>query len=56
MRSGAFSSALSNPPLTALANADGGNGVYRYGAASAFPSSSYNSSNYYVDVLFDAGS
>jgi Domain of unknown function (DUF4082)/Bacterial Ig-like domain len=30
---------------------DGGNGVYRYGA-SAFPSSSYNGGNYWVDVLW----
>jgi hypothetical protein len=31
---------------------DGSNGVYRYGAASGFPSSTYNSTNYWVDVLF----
>ena len=42
----------SNGPLHALANGvDGGNGVYRYGS-SGFPSSSWKSSNYYVDVLF----
>ena len=42
-------------PLRALANGeDGGNGVYRYGSTSAFPSSSYGSSNYWVDVVFQA--
>jgi hypothetical protein len=30
---------------------DGGNGVYRYGA-SGFPTSTYNATNYWVDVLF----
>jgi hypothetical protein len=42
-----------NPPLHALANGvDGGNGVYLYGPQSAFPSQTFNSSNYWVDVLF----
>lgn len=47
-----FSSAgVTNGPLTALSNsAAGGNGVYRYGA-SAFPSSSYQATNYWVDVV-----
>lgn len=31
----------------------GSNGVYRYGSSSAFPSSSYKSSNYWVDVIFE---
>jgi hypothetical protein len=48
--SGAFSAAVNNGPLHALANATSPNGVYAYGAASAFPSSSYNASNYFVDV------
>lgn len=30
----------------------GGNGVYAYGAGSTFPNSSYNSNNYWVDVVF----
>ena len=30
----------------------GGNGVYRYGASSGFPTSTYNSTNYWVDVVF----
>jgi hypothetical protein len=42
-----------NPPLHALANGvAGGNGVYRYGATSAFPNQTWNSSNYWVDVVF----
>jgi hypothetical protein len=47
------SSGFTNPPLTALANGvEGGNGVYRYGAT-AFPNQSYNSTNYWVDVVFE---
>jgi hypothetical protein len=39
--------------LHALADgADGGNGVYRYSANSAFPNSTYQASNYWVDVIF----
>ncbi len=46
------SSAFANPPLRALSNAEGGgNGVYRYGD-SAFPDQTYNSTNYWVDVVF----
>ena len=45
--------ATTRGPLTALQNGtDGTNGVYRYGA-SAFPTSSYRSSNYWVDVVFN---
>ncbi|WP_329083733.1 DUF4082 domain-containing protein [Streptosporangium sp. NBC_01469] len=48
-----FVSAYVNGPLTALANgAGGGNGVYTYGAANAFPTSNYQSTNYWVDVVF----
>jgi hypothetical protein len=51
---GYFTQAVSNGPLTALADGtDGGNGVYRYGA-SAFPTGSWNASNYWVDVVFSA--
>jgi hypothetical protein len=39
-------------PLHGLANGtDGSNGVYVYGA-SAFPTNSFNSTNYWVDVVF----
>ena len=30
----------------------GGNGVYAYGPTSAFPGSTFQSSNYWVDVVF----
>jgi hypothetical protein len=40
-------------PLHALASgASGGNGVYSYSGTSAFPSNSYNATNYWVDVNF----
>ena len=42
---------LDSAPLHALSNASGPNGVYAYGAGS-FPSSSYNATNYWVDVIF----
>jgi Domain of unknown function (DUF4082) len=46
---------VDNGPLHALkAGVSGGNGVYRYGASVVFPNSSYNSSNYWVDVVFVA--
>jgi hypothetical protein len=47
-----LASAVDNPPLLALANATSANGVFAYGAASTFPSRSFNASNYWVDVLF----
>ena len=43
---------VDNVPLHALRNGvSGGNGVYRYGSR-AFPNSTYNSNNYWVDVVF----
>lgn len=43
-----------NGPLIAPSSASaGGNGVYAYGAASAFPSNTFNATNYWVDVVFD---
>ena len=47
-----LASAVSDTPLTALADSTSSNGVYAYGSASGFPSSSYNASNYWVDVLY----
>jgi hypothetical protein len=45
-----------NAPLTALSNAESPNGVYAYAAAAGtFPTSSYNATNYWVDVLFAGG-
>lgn len=49
------SSGVDNPPLHALANGVSGfNGVYAYGSTSRFPGDGWNSSNYWVDVLFSA--
>ena len=46
-----------NPPLHALTNGvSGGNGVYAYGASSAFPNQTWNAANYWVDVVFQAES
>jgi Domain of unknown function (DUF4082) len=46
-----LSNGATNGPLTAPASsAAGGNGVYHYN--NTFPSNTYDSSNYYVDVLF----
>src|SRR4029079_12213681 len=48
-----FTTATTNGPLTALANGtDGGNGVYIYSAASAFPTNTYQTTNYWVDVVY----
>jgi hypothetical protein len=48
---GYFVAGVDNGPLHALANGvDGSNGVYVYGGG--FPTSTYNSSNYWVDVVF----
>jgi hypothetical protein len=47
-----FTTATTNGPLTALASGSGGDGLYTYGGSSVFPTSSYNSTNYWVDVLF----
>jgi Domain of unknown function (DUF4082)/Bacterial Ig-like domain/Bacterial Ig domain len=53
---GFFSNAFVASPLTALANGtDGPNGLYLYGPAPAFPTNSYNASNYSVDVVFTLG-
>lgn len=49
-----FSTAHTNGALTALSSsASGGNGVFSYGANTTFPSSSYQASNYWVDVVFN---
>ncbi len=50
----AFASAgVDNTPLHALQNGvSGGNGVYAYSATSSFPTNSYYSANYWVDVVF----
>lgn len=47
----ATDSAVSGP-LTAMKTTEQQNGVYTYGASSAYPASSYRANNYWVDVLF----
>jgi hypothetical protein len=50
-----FATAQTNGPLTAPASSSsGGNGVYAYGSSSLFPTNSFNSTGYGVDVLFKA--
>jgi hypothetical protein len=50
-----FATAQTNGPLTAPASpSSGGNGVYAYGSSSLFPTNSFNSTSYGVDVLFKA--
>ncbi|WP_240197714.1 DUF4082 domain-containing protein [Nonomuraea lactucae] len=51
-----FTTPYANGPLVALASGtEGGNGLYRYSATNAFPTSSYQASNYWVDVIFTGG-
>ncbi|MBX5156363.1 DUF4082 domain-containing protein [Rhizobium sp. NZLR8] len=51
-----FATAVTNGPLTAQTSAvAGGNGVYAYGGSATtglFPTNSFDSSNYYADVVF----
>jgi hypothetical protein len=49
--SGYFASAYDNAPLHAAAGS-APNGLYVYGAVPTFPTGSFNSSNYWVDVVF----
>ena len=46
------SSGVDAPPLHALANSIHPNGVYVYSSSNAFPTSSYNATNYWVDLVF----
>jgi hypothetical protein len=54
----AFTSAgIDASPLHALrSGADGPNGVYAYGTASTFPTTTFNDANYFVDVVFTPAS
>jgi hypothetical protein len=46
-------SSTNSGPLTALASGvDGSNGVFRYVVGGGFPTASFNSTNYWVDVVF----
>jgi hypothetical protein len=51
---GQFAAAgVDRAPLHAVRDGvDGGNGVYRYGTGGGFPTSTYQSSNYWVDLTF----
>jgi hypothetical protein len=50
-------SGVDDPPIHLLANGvDGANGVYSYGSTSSFPSSSFNATNYWVDVIYNTPS
>jgi hypothetical protein len=51
-----LSKGVDNPPLHALTNGvSGGNGVYVYGASSAFPNQTWSSANYWVDIVLRNG-
>lgn len=43
---------VDRPPLHALASSVSPNGVYRYASSTAFPNLTFQSSNYWVDVVF----
>jgi len=48
-----FTTTVVNGPIRALADGEsGGNGVYAYSAGPAFPTSTFNGTNYFVDVVF----
>ncbi|MDB5609657.1 MAG: hypothetical protein JWP25_6557, partial [Bradyrhizobium sp.] len=51
-----FSADHTSGPLTAPSSASSsGNGVYTYGSGSSFPTSTFNATNYWIDVLFNPG-
>jgi hypothetical protein len=50
--SNGLASAVTNGPLTALASG----GVYAYGSSNAFPSNTYQASNYWVDPVYSQSS
>jgi hypothetical protein len=47
---------IDNGPLHALSDLASANGVYAYSGTPVFPSSNFNATNYWVDVLFAPGS
>jgi len=50
---GVFANGVDTPPLHGLKDGlDGFNGLYLYGSAVAFPTNTYNSDSYWVDVVF----
>jgi hypothetical protein len=52
LTSNGLASPVTNGPLTALASG----GVYAYGSGNAFPSSSYQASNYWIDAVYSQSS
>jgi hypothetical protein len=48
--SSGLAAAVTNGPLTALSSG----GVYAYGPGNVFPSSTFNASNYWVDVVYSS--
>ncbi len=51
--SGFASGGVKNPPLQALANSVSADGVYAYSTSNVFPTNTYKSTNYWVDVEFE---
>jgi Domain of unknown function (DUF4082) len=49
-------SSVTNGPLTALGSGSSADGVYAYSSGATFPTYTYHSNNYYVDVDFVPGS
>ena len=48
-----FSTEKVNMPIVGLKDGtDGGNGVYKYGPAGSFPNETFNSENYWVDIVY----
>jgi hypothetical protein len=48
-----FATGVDRGPIRLLSSSEsGGNGVFVYGGAASFPTSSWNASNYWVDVVF----
>jgi len=46
-------SGLDDPPIHLLQNGlDGPDGIYRYSSVSSFPTSTFNATNYWVDVVY----
>ena len=51
-----FTAGITSGQLYALRDGEsGGNGLYRYGSGGGFPANTYQSTNYWVDVVFSAG-
>jgi hypothetical protein len=49
----AFGTGYANAPLRVLRDGlQGGNGIYRYGAAPSFPNQAFQASNYWVDLVY----